>query len=109
MCMNLGRDFAGRGRTPGSLADIARIEASWAETRQRFGGNGPYLFGEDFTAADAMYAPVVTRFLTWKPELAPQTHAYCRAVRDHPLVAAWYASAAMEPQEWLLAEYETPA
>ena len=71
MWMNLGRDFAGLGRTPGALADIARIEALWAETRQRFGAGGPYLFGAAFTAADVMYAPVVTRFLTWKPELTP--------------------------------------
>ena len=88
MWMNLGRDFAGLGRTPGALADIARIEALWAETRQRFGAGGPYLFGAAFTAPDVMYAPVVTRFLTWKPELTPETRAYCDAVRAHELVAA---------------------
>ena len=38
----------------------------WAETRRRFGAGGPFLFGATFTAADAMYAPVVTRFLTWQ-------------------------------------------
>ena len=57
MWMNLCRDFAGRGRTPGALADIARIESLWAETRGRFGAGGPYLFGAEFTAADVMYAP----------------------------------------------------
>ena len=107
MWMNLGRDFAGLGRTPGALADIARIEALWAETRQRFGAGGPYLFGADLTVSDVMYAPVVTRFLTWKPDLTPQTLAYCDAVRAHPLVAAWYDAAAAEPAEWLVAEYET--
>jgi glutathione S-transferase len=107
MWMNLGRDFAGLGRTPGALADIARIEALWADTRQRFGAGGPYLFGADFTAADVMYAPVVTRFLTWKPELTPETHVYCDAVRAHKLVAEWYDAAAAEPAEWLVAEYET--
>ena len=51
MWMNLGRDFAGLGRTPGALADLARIEAMWADTRERFGAGGPYLFGADLTVA----------------------------------------------------------
>jgi glutathione S-transferase len=107
MWMNLGRDFAGHGRTPGALADIARIEALWGETRQRFGAGGPYLFGAAFTVPDIMHAPVVARFLTWKPELTPETRAYCDAVRAHELVAQWYAEAAAEPEDWLVAEYET--
>jgi len=106
MWMNLGRDFSGLGRTPDALTDIARIEAMWSEARHRFGGGGPFLFGADFTAADVMYAPVVTRFLTWRPEIAPETRAYCDAVRGHPLVSAWYDAAAAEPAEWLLADYE---
>src|SRR6201999_3564812 len=52
MWMNLGRDFSGLGRTPGALSDIARIEATWAETRARFGSGGPFLFGGTFGAAD---------------------------------------------------------
>jgi glutathione S-transferase len=107
--MNLGRQFSGLGRTPEALADIARIETLWADTRQRFGKGGPYLFGAAFTAADAMYAPVVTRFLTWRPEIGAATLAYCQAVRAHPLVDAWYSDAAAEPEAWLLAEYENPA
>ena len=106
MWMNLGRDFSGLGRTPDALTDIARIEAMWSEARHRFGGGGPFLFGADFTAADVMYAPVVTRFLTWRPEIAEGTRAYCDAVRGHPLVSAWYDAAAAEPAEWLLPDYE---
>ena len=108
MWMNLGADFAGLGRTKEALADIARIEALWADTRARFGAGGPYLFGPVFCAADAMYAPVVARFLTWKPELTAASIAYCAAVRDHPLVAAWYDAAARERESWKLPEYETP-
>lgn len=108
MWMNLGRDFSGHGRTPGALADIARIEALWAEARRAYGAGGAYLFGTAFTAADVMYAPVVTRFLTWRPELSVESRAYCDAVRAHPLVGAWYDAAAQEPPDWLLAEYETP-
>jgi glutathione S-transferase len=109
MWINLGRDFSERGRTPEALADIARIEAMWSETRRRFGATGPYLFGADFTAADAMYAPVVARFLTWRPEISAATRAYCDAVRGHPLVTAWYDGAAAEPSEWLLPDYEKTA
>jgi glutathione S-transferase len=106
MWMNLGRDFSGLGRTSEALADIARIETMWADTRQRFGAGGPFLFGATFTAADVMYAPVVTRFLTWQPEIADGTRAYCDAVRAHLLVSQWYDRAAAEPAEWLLPDYE---
>jgi glutathione S-transferase len=107
MWMNLGRDFSPRGRTADALADIARIEALWADTRRRFGGGGPFLFGAAFGAADVMFAPVVTRFLTWKPVLTAETEAYCAAVRAFPLVDEWYREAALEPDEWLVADYET--
>lgn len=106
MWMNLGRDFGGLGRTPGALKDIARIEALWAETRARFGEGGPFLFGADFGAADAMFAPVVARFLSWKPEIGAASAAYCSAVRAHPLVAEWYDGAAAEPADWLIEDYE---
>jgi glutathione S-transferase len=106
MWMNLGRDSSGLGRTPGALADIARIEALWTDARRRFGTGGPFLFGTDFTAADAMYAPIVARLLGWKPEVSADTLAYCNAVRAHPLVAAWYDAAAAEPDSWLVEDYE---
>jgi glutathione S-transferase len=106
MWMNLGRDFSGLGRTPGALADIARIEALWSDTRARFGAGGPFLFGRTFGAADAMFAPVVARFLGWKPEVSAETAAYCEAVRAFPLVAEWYDGAATEPDDWLIEGYE---
>ena len=107
MWMNLGRDFSPHGRTPGALADIARIEAIWADTRARFGAGGPYLFGSALNAADAMYAPVVARFLGWKPVLTEASKAYCDAMRAHPLVDEWYKGAAAEPDSMLVEEYET--
>ncbi len=109
MPMNLGRTVPGAGRTEGCLADIARIETIWREARARHGAGGPFLFGEAFTLADAMYAPVVARFLTYRPRLAADTDAYCAAVRAHPLVDAWYAAAAQEPADWRLAKYEAIA
>ena len=106
MWMNLGRDFSGKGRTPEALADIAAIEKLWAKTRAEFGASGPYLFGATFGAADVMYAPVVARFLTWRPEISGATQAYCDAVRAHPLVDEWYRDAAAEPDSWLQPDYE---
>ncbi|MBU6448860.1 MAG: glutathione S-transferase [Rhodospirillales bacterium] len=110
MPMNLGRtDYAGLGQNPESLADIARIETLWAQTRAAFGAGGPYLFGADFNAADAMYAPVVARLLTYAPPLSAAAKTYCDAVRAHPLVAEWYYTAAKEPQSWQLEKYESLA
>jgi glutathione S-transferase len=106
MPMSLFRRAAGAGQTEGALADIARIEAIWAETRQRFGAGGPFLFGRALTLADAMYAPVVARLLTYKPKLSKDSLAYCTAVRQHPLVAEWYDAAAKEPKAWHIARYE---
>ncbi|MBV9735068.1 MAG: glutathione S-transferase family protein [Acidisphaera sp.] len=103
--MNLGRTRPGGARTAGVLADIARIETIWRETREKFGG-GPFLFGPAFTAADAMYAPVVARFLAYRPEISAASTDYCAAVRAHPLVARWYEQAAQEPPEWRIAAYE---
>ncbi len=107
MPMVLDREgAAGRGRTPDCLADIARIETIWSETRAAYGAGGSYLFGADFGAADAMFAPVTARFLTYAPELSPLARAYCDAVRTHPLVARWYELAAAEPLAWRLEKYE---
>jgi len=107
MPMNLGREFPGRGRTPGALADIARVEAIWAEALAAHGG--PFLMGSAFTIPDVMYAPIVARFLTWQPEVSPTSLAYMAAVRAHPLVNAWYEGAMAEPEAWLLPKYENPA
>ena len=107
MPINLGRDYPGLGRTPGAVADIERIEALWADTRARFGQGGPFLFGAAFNGADAMFAPVVTRFITYAPELSAEARAYCASVRAHPLVAAWYDAAVAEPKSWRVERYET--
>jgi glutathione S-transferase len=106
MPMNLGRDYSGLGQNPESLADIAHIDNLFTTTRATYGDGGPYLFGAAFNAADAMFAPVVARFLTYAPPLSATTAAYCAAVRAHPLVSLWYDLAAAEPESWRLDKYE---
>jgi glutathione S-transferase len=109
MPMNLGRDFAGLGQNPESLDDIAHIDRLWSRTREQYGASGPYLFGATFNAADAMFAPVVARFLTIVPPISEAALAYCRAVRAHRLVDDWYEQAAREPKSWQLEKYENLA
>ena len=114
MPMNLGRpDYAILGprlaADPATARDLARIAAIWRDTRARFGAGGPFLFGPAFNAADAMFAPVAARLLTYRPPLPDDATAYCDAVRAHPLVDEWYALAAAEPGAWQLARYETLA
>lgn len=108
MPMNLGR--TGRPLSSGlpeaAQKDIARIDALWTESRDRFGGHGSFLTGHEFGNADAMFAPVVTRFLSYGVTLSPTARAYAEAVRDHPLVARWYRDAADEPADWISEKYE---
>lgn len=74
----------------GVAADVARIEAMWRECRQRFGerSEGPFLFGK-FSIADAMYAPVATRFRTYAVKLSPLADAYCQAIFADRDFQAW--------------------
>lgn len=104
MWMNLRRRFPGKGQTPEALADIDRICAIWSDTRARFGHDGPFLFGKQFNLADAMYAPVVTRFVTWSPPLPSDARAYVAAVWEHPSMVAWRKAADAEP--WSIERYD---
>lgn len=101
--MNLTKRFKPRDRGEAVVADVARLEALWSEARSRFGADGPYLYGK-FSAADAMYAPVVTRLDTYQIEVSAQTRAYMDAVLTHPAFVAWKQSAFQEP--WALPHYE---
>jgi glutathione S-transferase len=107
MWMNTRRRFPGRGRTPEALANVARICAIWGETRTRFGAGGAFLFGRRFGLADAMYAPVVSRFVTWEPPLTDEAKAYVTAVWDQPFMQEWRRGA--EAETWVIDKYETPA
>jgi glutathione S-transferase len=109
MPMSLFRDAEGAGQTAGALADIARIDAIWSQTRDQFGAGGPYLFGAGFTIADVMYAPVVFRFMTYRPALSPAAQDYINAILAHPLMVAWKDEARDEPRAWYLPAMEEAA
>src|SRR5204862_1863198 len=95
--MNIRSSFPGRGVTPEVQADINRIMAIWRDCRARFGeGKGEFLFG-GFTIADAMFAPVVTRFRTYKIELERDADAYCDTIMAMPAMQEWIAAAKNEP------------
>ena len=84
-------------------ADVARIEAAWAGARELYGKAGPFLFGR-FTAADAMFAPVVNRFHTYDVPVNRETRDYMDAVMALPAWKAWIADAEAEP--WRIEKYE---
>jgi len=80
----------------GVLRDIDRINEIWTECRERFGKNGAFLFG-GFSIADAIYAPVVSRFTTYGPvELSPIASAYAEKIRALPAMKEWGDGALVE-------------
>jgi glutathione S-transferase len=83
--------------------DINRIEAIWSETGRRHPDNGPFLLG-DFSAIDAMFAPIVSRFTTYSVDLTKDAAAYAAAVMGQPLMVEWMDAAKNEP--WIIPEFE---
>jgi glutathione S-transferase len=81
----------------GAQADIDRVLTIWRECLAA--GKGPYLFGTEPCMADAMYAPVVTRFITYDVKLDDGCAAYCEAIMALPHMQEWVAAAKAEPEE----------
>ena len=102
MPMNLRARRPGEGRAPGVAEDISRVTQLWRECRERHGKGGPFLFGA-FSIADAFYAPVVTRFVTYGVELDAVGQAYRDAVLALPAMRAWTEASQGEPP---VARYE---
>lgn len=92
--MNLKRTFPGHKVWARALADIERIETIWQECIAQYGG--PFLFGKKRTMADAMYAPVVTRFVTYDVKLQAVSVAYSEQILAMPEMKAWIADALKE-------------
>ena len=97
MSMNIRKRYPDKGRTPESLADVARIVAIWSGCRAKYGKAGPFLFG-GFSIADAMYAPVVLRFRTYEVDLPVDCRAYADAMLALPAMRDWIASAEAEAE-----------
>ncbi len=88
----------------GARPDVERIRMIWTECLETYGG--PYLFGDKPTMADAMYAPVCTRFVTYAVELEPELADYCQTILNWPLMQEWTAGAMAEPDEIIELEVE---
>lgn len=95
MGMDVGAQLPGQGRDPEALQDVARVVEIWTGCRQAFGQSGPFLFGA-FSVADAMFAPVAFRFLTYGVELPPVAAAYRDALLALPAMQEWAAAAQAE-------------
>jgi glutathione S-transferase len=103
--MNLRRRFPTYADAPGLAADIARVQEIWCSARERYGkaAGGDFLFGP-FGIADAMYAPVVTRFQTYNVTLSAEAQRYADAVLALPAMQKWTLAA--QHERWVLPAFE---
>ncbi len=97
MPMDIRGRHPGRGWGPEVAEDVGRILALWRACRQRFGSGGDFLFGA-FSLADAFYAPVVSRFITYQVACDDVGDAYCNAVMNWPAMQEWCAAAEAETE-----------
>jgi glutathione S-transferase len=95
MGMNVRRIMPAVAITPEVAADISRVEAIWSESLRRYGG--PFLLGT-FSIADAMFAPVATRFKTYAVALSASAQTYADRLLALPAMKEWYAVAAAETE-----------
>ena len=102
--MNCRGRFPGRPISPAAADDIARITDIWRACRARSRDAGDFLFGH-FTIADAMYAPVVSRFQTYSIDLDDSAAAYCATVHALPAMRQWLGDAAAEAEVIASAEF----
>jgi glutathione S-transferase len=98
LSMNIRRRTEPRTLQPETAAQVARIDALWSQCLGRFGG--PFLFGNKPTLADAMYAPVATRFRTYGIALSPPAQSWCDTIFADPAFKEWEAEAIAE--EWVI-------
>jgi glutathione S-transferase len=105
MPMDLRKRYPGRGWPSAVDQDVARIVQIWTDCRGRFGAGGPFLFGQPCNA-DAAYAPVASRFLTYGVELPAAAAVYRDAVMAWPAMQEWTAAAEQEP--WVIEFPDVP-
>lgn len=93
--MNLHRPVRAKPLSEAARADIARVQEIWTDCRTRHAAEGPFLFGA-FSAADAMYAPVVHRFRIYAIDVSPVVRDYMTAMMAQPAFAEWTAAGLAE-------------
>lgn len=101
--MNMARPVKSRELPDAVAADVRRIDTIWQICLARFGRGGPFLF-EQFSAADAMYAPVVSRFHTYAVDVSGPSRDYMQTMMAQPAWTEWKRAALLEP--WVLSEDE---
>ena len=103
--MNIRQVYAPAPLDPDVEKEVARLMEIWAQARARYGGTGDFLFGE-FGATDIMFAPVVTRLVTYSIPVARFAVPYMDAVLQHPFLQDWIAAA--QEEEWVIEKFEGP-
>jgi glutathione S-transferase len=103
--MNIRRPVRKHVPSAEGQAQAARVDAIWTDARARFGVDGPFLFGA-FTAADAMFAPVVNRFHVYDLPRSAASHAYMTAIMETPEWREW--DDASRAEEWVIDSSEVP-
>jgi glutathione S-transferase len=98
MPMDIRSRYPWKEATLAVQADIDRIIDIWQHCRQHYGKDGDFLFGP-FTIADAMFAPVVTRFVTYDVPLEPICRAYAEAILALPAMQSWIEAAGEETEQ----------
>ncbi len=106
LSMNVRKQFPQAELREETRTEVIRILELWAEARARHGGGGPYLFG-GFGAVDIMFAPAVTRFVTYSVPVPRFAAAYMETILGHPWMREWIEAAQEEP--WVIEQYEQAA
>lgn len=106
MPMNVRRQYSTIRADAETRADLDRIEDLWAWVRSKWGGSGPYLFGDRFTTADAFYAPVASRCRTYQVPLKPDSQRYVDALLEHPATREFYAAGQRESRVLQQCEFD---
>ncbi len=104
MPMNMRRQYTSFVPNAETGADIARMRALWSWARRNWCDGGPYLFGENFCAADAFFAPIASRFSTYGISLDAPSEAYVAALLAHPATEGFYRDAKAE--SWIMEHNE---
>jgi glutathione S-transferase len=104
--MNIRQVYPAKTPDPDVVQELSRIIELWAQARARHGGDGEFLFGH-FGAVDIMFAPVVTRIVTYSLPVPRFAQSYMLSVLQHPFMQDWIAAA--QEEDWVIEQFEMPS